>query len=75
MDEQRLREREAVRKSVMARMKTSGMTARHLAGRLGTTPQAVRFLLCGETLPSAPTCVRLADVLGCTVDQLLGRAP
>ena len=49
----------------------AGMTQTQLAERLGVTQGAVSQWEKSTTFPRMPMLIRLADVLGCTVDELL----
>lgn len=48
-----------------------GLTQAALAMKIGVTQQAVASWEAGKTLPRPAMLLRLADVLGCTVDELL----
>ena len=48
-----------------------GLTQAALAQKIGVTQQAVASWEAGKTLPRPSMLLRLADVLGCTVDELL----
>lgn len=49
----------------------SGMTQRDLAAELGIDQSAVSLWEIGKTQPRAKLLLRLANILGCTVDELL----
>lgn len=49
-----------------------GLSQLELAGRLGVKQQSVSRWEAGESLPRAQTFVRLAEVLGVPLDDLLG---
>lgn len=51
------------------------MTQEELAARLGFTFQAVSRWENGQTTPDARTLVRLADILGASLDELAGHTP
>lgn len=53
----------------------AGLTASELAQRIGVTRAAVSRWEAGLDAPSAARLPLLADVLGCTIDQLYGRQP
>ena len=46
-----------------------------LADRMGVSQASVSAWESGAALPSAANLIKLADILDCTVDALLGRAP
>lgn len=46
-------------------------TQKELAKCLGIRPQSLSLYLCGKTLPSAKTCLALADFFGVSADYLL----
>lgn len=48
-----------------------GLTQRGLSESTGLSAQFISFLECGRSDPSSETLVRLAEVLGVTVDSLL----
>lgn len=51
------------------------VTQAELADRLGIATSFVSLLESGARQPSYETLVRLADVMGITLDELSGRAP
>ena len=51
----------------------AGMTKTDLAGRLGVTRQAVGNWERGVSYPTAANLLQMAELFGCTVDELLGR--
>lgn len=51
--------------------KQSGMTQEALAEKLGVSRQAVAKWEKGESMPDLPSCIRLADLFGTTVDMLV----
>ena len=51
--------------------KKIGLCQYEVAARLGVTQQAVAKWETGTSLPRADLLPKLADVLGCTVDELL----
>lgn len=50
------------------------MTQEDLAKRLGLKPPAISKWERGLAYPSTETLVRLAEIFGCTTDELLGRS-
>lgn len=52
----------------------AGMTQAELANRIGKRPNTITQWELGTRQPKADLLPKLADVLGCTVDELL-RAP
>lgn len=61
------------------RFEHGGMTQESLAGTAGVTRQTIIALETGRYAPSLELAMRLADVFGCTVDELFfwkdGHAP
>lgn len=49
------------------------MTQRYVAKELNLTPGAVAKWELGISVPTVENLIALADLLGCTTDQLLGR--
>lgn len=47
------------------------LTQRYVAYRLGTTQQAVGKWEGGESFPRTERLIRLSEMIGCTVDELL----
>lgn len=47
------------------------LTQRYVAYRLGTTQQAVGKWESGESFPRTERLIRLSEMIGCTVDELL----
>lgn len=52
----------------------AGLTRIQVADRLGVTVVAVRKWETGLAMPNADKLPALADLLGCTIDALYGRA-
>jgi transcriptional regulator with XRE-family HTH domain len=52
-----------------------GMLQYELANRMGVKQASVSAWESGKAMPSAENLLKLADILECTVDALLGRAP
>lgn len=50
-----------------------GLNQRRVAAELGITPSAVAQWELGQKNPTMRNLIALADLLGCTTDQLLGR--
>lgn len=48
----------------------ANMTQRELAKAIGTTEVSVSRYVTGERIPKATTCIQMAKVLGCTVEDL-----
>jgi DNA-binding XRE family transcriptional regulator len=51
-----------------------GLTRKQLARRAHVSDRAVRYLERGERHPTLDVAANLASALGCTLDQLAGRA-
>lgn len=60
--------------NIRLRREAKGMTQLELANRCGVTDAMVCYYERGFRMPSLPTAAALADALGCTVDELLGRS-
>ena len=52
-----------------------GMLQYELANRMGVKQASVSAWESGKAMPSAENVIKLADILECTVDALLGRTP
>lgn len=50
-----------------------GMLQYELANRMGVKQASVSAWESGKAMPSAENLLKLADILGCTVDAILGR--
>lgn len=50
-----------------------GMTQKRLAELTGLTQESVSRYVCGDRIPRAVVAMRIADVLGVSVDYLCGR--
>jgi len=61
-------------KKVAELRKEKGLTQAELAEKLSLSPQAISKWENGESLPDITTLPLLADILGVTIDELLGRA-
>jgi transcriptional regulator with XRE-family HTH domain len=55
--------------------KSLGMTQQDLADRLGLSRGTIGMYESGHRDPDTTTLSRLADILGCSADYLLGRTP
>ena len=56
------------------RREAKGMTQQELGNRCGVSDAMVCYYERGQKMPRLPTAAALADALGCTVDELLGRS-
>lgn len=52
-----------------------GLNQSELAERIGMSPSAINLMEAGQRKPSLSTLQDLADVLGTSIDYLVGRAP
>jgi transcriptional regulator with XRE-family HTH domain len=52
-----------------------GMSQKDLAASADVTEAAVSRYVKGDRIPTLETAARIADQLGCTLDQLMGREP
>ncbi len=59
-------------KNISARRKTLGMTQMELADKLGISYQAVSNWERGQTAPDISKLGEIAEILGCSIDELLG---
>jgi transcriptional regulator with XRE-family HTH domain len=68
----------ALEKTISRRLKVAlfeaGMSCRELARKTGSSPNTIFLLVNAGCTPRADTLVKIADVLECSVDWLLGRA-
>lgn len=55
--------------------KSKGLSQRELANKLGVSRTTVTMWESGGQYPRLETAVRVANVLGCTIDDLFGRSP
>lgn len=53
----------------------AGLRQYELANRIGVKQASVSAWESGAAMPSAANLIKLADILDCTVDELLGRTP
>lgn len=58
--------------NVHARRILQGKTMKQLANEIGVSDGMVAHIEAGRKMPSLHTAVKLAEALGCTVDELLG---
>ena len=58
---------------IKAYRKQYGMSQAELAKRVGVERSAVAKWESGKSLPQAAHLVKLAEIFGCSVDELLGR--
>lgn len=56
------------------RLAKVGMTQRDLAKMLNVTEVSVSRYVNNQRVPKASVLARIADILSCTTDELLGRA-
>lgn len=66
----RSRRPEGFRSTLRERRQAAGLTQRELAARVGLTRQALLKIEAGDFLPNTAASLRLAQVLGCRVEQL-----
>ena len=68
----------ALEKTISRQLKTAlfeaGMSCRELARKAGSSPNTIFLLVNAGCTPRADTLVKIADVLDCSTDWLLGRA-
>lgn len=53
----------------------AGLSQRELAGKLGIDQSSVACWEIGRSVPRVSLLVKLADLYGCSIDELLGREP
>ena len=58
---------------IKAYRKECGMSQAELAKRVGVERSAVAKWESGKSLPQAAHLVKLAEIFGCSVDEILGR--
>lgn len=61
-----------VRKRLRVLMAEADMNAEQLSSKSGVSIDSVRQYLRGETVPLLETAYKLAEALGCTVNDLCG---
>lgn len=54
-------------------MDQHGLSERDVANHIGYTPPMVHFLIAGTRKPSLEQAVMMAELVGCTVDELVRR--
>jgi transcriptional regulator with XRE-family HTH domain len=54
-------------------MRSKGITARQLAAKVGVSSSMMSFILSGLREPNIGTMVRIANELGCTIDELIAK--
>ena len=52
----------------------AGLTQKSLAAKAGIAREVVARTEGGRTMPEIGTLVKLADALGCSIDEIVGRA-
>lgn len=60
--------------SIKQHREEAGMRQEDLAKRLGISRQAVVRWEKGLAYPTAAKLIKMADIFGCTTDELLGRS-
>ena len=60
-------------KNLKAFRKKAGLTQAGLAEALGVTQACVAMWETGKALPNSDKLPKLAEVLGCTIDELYGK--
>ncbi|GGO35965.1 substrate-binding domain-containing protein [Deinococcus humi] len=65
----------ALRSSVQEHRKAAGLGAADLARRAGITRQALHNIETGHSVPTTVVALRLAQALGCRVDELFSLTP
>ncbi|MFC6667426.1 helix-turn-helix transcriptional regulator [Deinococcus radiopugnans] len=64
-----------LRSSVQEQRKQAGLGAAELARRAGITRQALHNIETGHSAPTTVVALRLAQALGCRVDELFSLSP
>lgn len=59
--------------AIRALRESAGMRQYELAARMGVKQASVHAWESGENYPSAENLLKLADIFGVTVDEVLGR--
>ena len=57
--------------SFLSAREASGMTQKDVTEKVGVNQSAVSFWESGKTMPRASILLKLANLYGCTVDDLL----
>lgn len=58
--------------AIRVKRTAAGLSRRELAERVGVSSTQIRRYERGEQSPTLPVARRLADTLGCTLDELAG---
>ena len=61
----------ALGKNLLNALYDRKMSQTELAAAIGTTQTAVCYYISGKRMPSVEICVKIADVLGLTLDELV----
>lgn len=61
--------------SFVSARESAGLSQRAAAQRLGVNQSSVCFWETGRYFPRASMLVKMAELYGCTIDELLGREP
>lgn len=69
--ERRAAARKAIGRNVRRLLVEHGVTATEVAEQLGHDPNSVYRICNGNRMPSALTAKRMADAIGCTVDEIV----
>ena len=59
--------------SIRKARKEKGIKQKKLAADIGVTPKVMSFWESGRSFPHIMNCISLADALGITLDELVGR--
>ena len=60
-------------KSIKSNRLAAGLTQIQLAQLIGVTHAAISYWENGVNIPNVLDCIRIADVLGISLDELVGR--
>lgn len=63
--------RKAIGRNVRRLLHEHGVTETEVAARIGHDPNTMYRICNGRRMPSAYTAKRIADAIGCSVDELL----
>ena len=66
-------DREILRKRITETRETQGMNQAELAEKAGVTPAAISQIEKGTRVPTIPVLQRIANVLGVSLDYLIGK--
>lgn len=58
-------------RNLMIALFDQNMTQTQLAEKIGVTQAAVNYYISGKRTPTLELCVKIADVLGMTLDELV----